>query len=90
MSDDIRTFGELRFHRPWLREKYSYTSRLGLTYQCCSSCKRGQPEVKALWKYSVRAYLCDDCMEHRKDEVMPEVRKREKFNAKLAALRTST
>lgn len=84
----IRTFGDLRQHRPWLRERFNAAfNTTGLTYQSCSSCKRSQPQIPALWHYSARSYACDDCMERRKDEVLPEVRKHEAFQVKLRAIR---
>ena len=34
----------------------------GLTYQKCRFCGAGWPELKHLWKYAVRHYICDGCL----------------------------
>lgn len=33
----------------------------GLTYQKCRFCERGWPDLRALLKYAVRHYICEDC-----------------------------
>lgn len=78
MSDDRpRTFGDLRL-RPWIRTTDAA--------RVCQFCKRwGSSIPGGLWKYSVRHYICDDCIAERADVVLPAIRKHEKFDAKLAA-----
>lgn len=84
---EIRTFGDLMKQRPWTFHEFSYPH--GLSYHTCKQCKRGITDgLRGLWSYSTRAHLCQDCIEKRKDEVMPAIVKKEKFNAKLSALRS--
>lgn len=83
----IRTFGDLMKQRPWTFAEFSYPH--GLSYHVCKQCRRGLAEgLRGLWGYSIRAHLCEDCMDKRKDEVLPAVVKQEKFAAKMNALQS--
>jgi hypothetical protein len=55
-TPDLRT--KLLALEPWHRMTYSYPYP---RYQSCRFCKRSVAEVGALWKYSVRHYICDAC-----------------------------
>jgi hypothetical protein len=46
----------------------------GLTYQKCRFCGRGWPELKGLFKYAVRHYVCEDCREHYRNSPPSSVR----------------
>ena len=49
----------------------------------CAFCK----ELRRVWKYSARHYACVDCLDARRDTVLPSVKRQDKFNARLAAIR---
>lgn len=55
----------------------------------CSFCKNDAmtPGYKGARKYSTRHYICDECIEPRRDTVLPRVAKHDKFQARLAAIR---
>jgi hypothetical protein len=70
-----RTFGDLITH-----------NRTVHWSAMCSFCKSNgyvTPGYKGARKYSTRHYICDDCIEPRKDVVLPAIRRREAFKAKL-------
>lgn len=73
-ADDLqppRTFGDL------LKSRVLHWSA------ACSFCKRvgyWTPEYKGARKYSARHYICDDCIEPRKDVVLPAIRRRERID----------
>jgi hypothetical protein len=48
----------------------------------CRFCKTAKHDAR---KYNVRHYICDACIEPRKDVVLPAVIKREKFDAAMRA-----
>ena len=68
-----RTFGDV------LRFRY-FSER---TYQSCRFCKRDSIPLTA---YGLRQNICRECCEARKDEVLPSIKKRERFDARMAAL----
>lgn len=58
-------------------------------YACggrCAFCKDYRADAR---KYSVRHSICTTCIEPRKDVVLPRVRKREAFRARMDALAKS-
>lgn len=77
MKTGVRTFGDFM-------KAYPHTRSTHDRFNSCRVCKKGGDEV-ALWKYSVRHYLCDTCIEKRVNEVLPEVKRRERFSKRLDA-----
>ena len=54
----------------------------------CSFCKQDYCNSKGFggtYKYSTRHYICAPCIEKRRDQVLPKVRKQERWNAQMAA-----
>ena len=56
--------------KPWQQQPFNWYD--GLTYQSCRFCKRGFGDVPALWQYSLRAYICDDCKRTKEAEGGPQ------------------
>jgi len=61
----------------------------------CSFCKQGSPYCQTpgfpgARKYSTRHYVCDACIGERHDVVLPAVKRHEKFQRDMAALRGAT
>lgn len=57
----------------------------------CSFCKRNdydrlEPEYLGARKYSTRHYICDPCIEKRRDVVLPAIRRAEAFDKRMRAL----
>jgi hypothetical protein len=77
-----RTFGDL--------QQPHGLSVLHLSCRCafCKADQHNTPGYHGARKYSTRHYICDPCIEKRKDEVLPAVRKHEAFTSRLEALRT--
>lgn len=73
-----RTFGDLLPGQPGFST---------LHRSCrCSFCKRDRlndPDYLGARAYSVRHYICDQCLEPRKTEILPSVKRREAFNRRL-------
>lgn len=49
---------------PWMFSHFALgPDYCGLTYQACRFCKRGgnNSDLRGLWKYGVRHYICEDC-----------------------------
>lgn len=69
-----RTFGELMRDRPWL---FFTDGQCRLCHRFAAQCPR-----RGVWKYSTRHYLCDECIAPRKDELLPNVARRERFRKK--------
>lgn len=67
-----RTFGELMAARSWRHDGR------------CSFCKEYRQDTV---KYSTRHYICEGCCTARADVVMPAVKKQERFDSELAAIR---
>lgn len=78
---EARTFGDLR----------DGPNPKTLHFSCtCSFCKADRfntVDYKGARKYSTRHYICDSCIEKRRDVVLPSVLKWERFKERLAATR---
>jgi hypothetical protein len=72
MTPGARTFGELL-----LVKKFRHYAR-------CSFCKTERHDTI---RYSTRHSVCVPCGQARADVVLPAVKKRERFEARLAAIR---
>lgn len=74
-----RTFGDL---------KYGPNPRCPHSGATCSFCKRNHFDdgFEGARSYSTRHYICDPCIEQRRDVVLPAVAKRERFVAAMAKL----
>lgn len=70
-----RTFGDLLKHHP-----------NGEARNQCAFCKKDGYDLGDLYKYSTRHYICAPCIEPRKDVVLPEIARHEKFQAKMQQL----
>jgi hypothetical protein len=56
----------LRDLKPHQRHPFNWYD--GLSYQTCRFCRRGYGTLAALWQYSVRHYICDDCKAEKEYE----------------------
>lgn len=65
-----------RIFRDLLNDEHCYYP----THQC--RCGRF-----GAWKYSTRHYICGSCGSKRCNEVLPRIRKREAFKARMDALK---
>lgn len=72
MAANVRTFGQLFADR-----KFRHFAR-------CSFCKQLRHDTLG---YSTRHNVCEDCGKERADEVLPSVKRHEKLQADLAAIR---
>lgn len=89
MSSDYvppRTFGDFlkpQYDRVWNQRKGGYS--FGASFNQCRFCKADNFD-KPLASYGLRSNICRDCIVPRADVVLPSIRKRERFNAKMRAL----
>jgi hypothetical protein len=68
-----RTFGDVARHGIFTRG----------TYQTCRFCKGSGIPLEA---YGLRQNICQPCAQGRADEVLPRVKKREKWEARRAEI----
>lgn len=79
---EARTFGDLRDGPNQKTLHWSST---------CSFCKAdryNKTDYKGARKYSTRHYICDPCIEGRRDVVLPAVLKHERFQRRIAEIRS--
>ena len=77
MNKAIRTFREFIKVYPATFHTYS-------DVPCaCRFCRKSLNEAGGLWKYSTRHYVCNECLAPKLDDVLPSVKRRERFNKKM-------